>query len=219
LFFVFIFCFQKFAYIFYNQTNIKNLSFIHKIESLDIVHLIEKNPITKLSNVFNNKLLMKIKENFTDLEQKLFVSSFYCYLNYNQTTDFVIDLDNVWKWVGFQQKVKAKSLLERNFKPNIDYKIMLSHNVKQSNGRGGHSKETIMLTITTFKKFCIRAETSKAEQIHNYFIKLEEITYLVIDEENKEMRKQLESNSVNSNLNSQKQREQILLTDFTPLKI
>ena len=184
------------------------------MESLDIVHLIEKNPITKLSNVFNNKLLMKIKENFTDLEQKLFVSSFYCYLNYNQTTDFVIDLDNVWKWVGFQQKVKAKSLLERNFKPNIDYKIMLSHNVKQSNGRGGHNKETIMLTITTFKKFCIRAETSKAEQIHNYFIKLEEITYLVIDEENKEMRKQLESNNVNSNLNSQKQREQILLTEF-----
>jgi hypothetical protein len=85
------------------------------MQSLDIVNLIESNPITKLTNDYNNKLLMKIKENFTETEQQLFISSFYCYLNYNSTTDFIIDLDNIWKWIGFQQKVKAKTLLEKNF--------------------------------------------------------------------------------------------------------
>ncbi len=79
--------------------------------SLNIVELIENNPITRLSGTYQNKLLTKIKNNFTDTEQKIFVTSFYCFLNYNPRSDFVIDLDNVWKWIGFSQKVKAKVLL------------------------------------------------------------------------------------------------------------
>ena len=55
--------------------------------SLNIVELIENNPITKLSNTYQANLLTKIKEQFTDTEQQLFVSSFYCFLNYNKRTD------------------------------------------------------------------------------------------------------------------------------------
>jgi hypothetical protein len=36
------------------------------MQSLNIVNLIESNPITKLSNTYNGKLLCKIKENFTE---------------------------------------------------------------------------------------------------------------------------------------------------------
>jgi len=89
---------------------------------LNIVELIENNPITKLSNTYQGNLLTKIQAKFNDNEQQLFVSSFYCYLNYNQKTDFVIDLDNVWKWLGFSQKVKAKTLLEKQFIIDVDYK-------------------------------------------------------------------------------------------------
>jgi hypothetical protein len=67
------------------------------MQALNIVNLIESNPITKLTNVYNNKFLVKIQENFTETEQQLFISSCYCYLNYNQNTDFVIDLDDIWK--------------------------------------------------------------------------------------------------------------------------
>jgi len=165
------------------------------MQSLDIVNLIESNPITKLTNDYNNKLLMKIKENFTETEQQLFISSFYCYLNYNSTTDFIIDLDNIWKWIGFQQKVKAKTLLEKNFIINTDYKILLSQLGKQESSEekkhGGHNKETIMLTIKTFKLFCIKAETKKAKEIHEYFVKLEEILQQTIQEESDELKKQL----------------------------
>ena len=76
--------------------------------SLNIVELIENNPITRLSGTYQNKLLTKIKHNFTDTEQQLFVASFYCFLNYSQRNDFVIDLDNIWKWMGYNQKFKAK---------------------------------------------------------------------------------------------------------------
>ena len=36
--------------------------------------------------------------------------------------------------------------------------------------RGGHNKETIMLNIETFKKFCLKAGTKKADEIHEYYI-------------------------------------------------
>jgi len=76
--------------------------------SLNIVNLIENNPITKLSDTYNNKLLEKIQHNFTEKQQHLFVSSFYCYLKYHPTNDFVIDLDNVWKWMGLALNKKQK---------------------------------------------------------------------------------------------------------------
>ena len=85
------------------------------MSEFNIVKMLENNPITKLSNAYNGKLLTKIQEKFSEMEQQMFVSSFYCYLNYNQTTDFVIDLDNIWKWLGFSSKYKSSLLLERHF--------------------------------------------------------------------------------------------------------
>jgi len=49
-------------------------------DNLNIVKLIEKNPNTRLSKEYQNKMVNKIKENFTGKEQQLFAGSFYCYL-------------------------------------------------------------------------------------------------------------------------------------------
>ena len=40
-----------------------------EVKEFNIVELIENNPITKLSSHYNVKLLTKIKEQFTDVEQ------------------------------------------------------------------------------------------------------------------------------------------------------
>jgi len=155
------------------------------MEDLNIVDLIENNPITKLSGNYNGKMLTKIQQNFTEFEQQLFVTSFYCYLNYDQKKDFVIDLDNVWKWLGFSQKIKAKNLLEKNFTLDIDYKKSLYQQGEQSEHvKGGHNKEIFMLTVKTFKSFCLKAGTKKADEVHDYFMKLEEILHEVVQEEN-----------------------------------
>ncbi len=162
--------------------------------------MIETNPITKLSKDYNVKLLAKIKQNFTEFEQQVFLSSFYCYLNCDPINDYVIDLDNVWKWIGFSYKHKAKILLEKLFVINKDYKVLLNHEVKQKNtenvnekkdNRGGQNKEIIMLNINTFKKFCLKAGTSKADEIHDYYFKLEELLQESINEESNELKKQL----------------------------
>ena len=172
---------------------------------LNIVELIEKNPITKLSNNYNNKLLNKIKEKFNEEQQKLFVSSFYCYLNYDKNKDFVVDLDNVWKWLGFKQKNNAKTLLEKNFIIDNDYVNIAfvtskaknesninDEKIKKENNRGGHNKQTFMMTINCFKKFCLKADTKKAMEIHEYYIKMEETLHEIIEEESNELRLQLE---------------------------
>ena len=83
--------------------------------SVDIVNLIESNPITKLNGNYQSKLVEKVKNNFSNYEQQLFLSSFYCYLKYDSKNDYVIDLDNVWQWLGFSSKFNAKRLLENNF--------------------------------------------------------------------------------------------------------
>jgi phage anti-repressor protein len=161
--------------------------------SIDIVNLIESNPITKFSGDYQSKLIEKVKKSFTNYEQQLFLSSFYCYLKYDSKNDFVIDLDNVWPWLGFSSKFNAKRLLENKFRINIDYKLLLLQSAKQSNQiKGGHNKETFMLNIDTFKKLCLKADTKKADEVHEYFIKLENIMFEITKEECNELNQQLQ---------------------------
>jgi hypothetical protein len=187
-------------------------------ECFNIIELIENNPVTRLSNTYQNKLITKIKTNFTNSEQQMFVASFYCYLNYNSKTDFVIDLDNVWKWLGFSTKQKAKELLEKNFTLDKDYKLSLNQKVKQStHTKGGHNKESFMMTVKSFKLLCLKACTKKADQIHEYYIKLEETLQEVIQEESDELKIQLEQKDKlleNAKLEKAKLREKTLLEQF-----
>ena len=163
------------------------------MEELNIVDLIENNPITKLTgNNYQSKMVTKIKEGFSNFEQQMFVSSFYCFLNCNSKSDFVIDLDNVWEWLGFKQKVNAKTLLEKNFVIDNDYKVSLLLQQEQKKGRGGNNHQKILMTVKTFKSMCLKAGTKKADEIHEYFIKLEEILHEIIQEESSELKLQLE---------------------------
>ena len=175
------------------------------MENIDIVDLITNNPITKLSETHNNKLLNKVKGNFTESQQQLFIASFYSYLNYHKTDDYIVDLDNIWKWLGFATKQKIILLLEKNFIIDKDYKNSLNHQVKQNNnnnfataaavaknkGSGGHNILKYYLNIKTFKSICLKAGTKKADEIHEYYIKLEELIQEVLEEEATEMKNKL----------------------------
>ncbi len=196
--------------------------------SLNIVELIENNPITRLTNTYQHKLLTKIKAKFSDNEQQMFIASFYCYLKHDARQDFVIDLDDVWRWLGFSTKQNAKFLLEKQFMENIDYKIFAYEpSGAKKNVRGGHNKENIMLNIETFKKFCLKAGTKKADEIHDYYIKLEETLNEVLHEESQELRLQLEQKTTELQTQLQQQvltsekekdilREKTILEQFPP---
>lgn len=159
-----------------------------KTEKLDIVKLIEKDPITHLSQDYQSRLIEKIKSKFTEKEQCTFVASFFCYLKFTKN-DVVIDLDDIWKWIGFSRKDPAKRLMIDCFVENIDYKIISHTSVGYS--KVGKPTEQILMTVNTFKKFCLKAGTKKADEIHDYYIKLEELLHETVNEETAELRNQL----------------------------
>jgi hypothetical protein len=174
------------------------------MSELNIVELIENHPISKLTSTYNVKLLDKIKTNFSDTDQQLFISSFYCYLNYDTKMDFVIDLDNVWKWIGFSTKQHAKTVIERHFLIEIDYKLFALDDAKANKDKrlltqlrkqpeqGGHNIKKIMMTIKCFKSLCLKAQTKKASEIHEYYLKMEEVLHEVIEEEGTELKQKME---------------------------
>jgi cell division septum initiation protein DivIVA len=182
---------------------------------INIINLIEKNPIVKLSNTYNNKLLIKIKETFNGFEQQLFVSNFYCYLNYDKNLDFIVNLDDIWKWLGFSSKFSAFRALELHFKIDVDYKKktnsfsdtivengntttqlvennLVNETVDKEKKNGGQNRQIIMLTVKCFKSLCLKVQTKKSYEIHDYYMKMEELLHKVIGEETEELKKQLE---------------------------
>ena len=182
---------------------------------LNIVDLIENNTVLNLSPDYNNRFVNKVKETFTETQQQMFVSSFYCYLNYHQTNDFVIDLDNIWIWLGFSQKAMAKRSLEKYFIIDKDYKVLLCRSAEQTNDtKGGHNKQTILLNIRTFKLFCIKAGTAKANEIHEYFIKLEDIMNEIVKEECAELKEKIENQKISNKLEKELLREKTLIEQF-----
>lgn len=54
-------------------------------------------------------------------------------------------------------------------------------NIKKS-GKGGHNKSIIMMTIKCFKTLCLKAHTKKSTQIHEYYMKMEEIVQEVVED-------------------------------------
>jgi len=131
-----------------------------------------------------------LQERMSSQEEGMFVDSFKAYIQYGRDDKgFVIDLDDVWKWMGFSRKDPAKRLLQKYFIDNTDY-ILLHRAVEQNtqsaavkdgvmwatgrDSHGGCTKETIMMTVKTFKKFCLKANTDKADQAQDYYIKMEE---------------------------------------------
>jgi hypothetical protein len=55
------------------------------------------------------------------------IASFYCYLKH----DTKKDLDDIWRWLEFYTKQKAKDLLEKYFTIEKDYKILLRSAAEQ----------------------------------------------------------------------------------------
>jgi hypothetical protein len=169
-------------------------------------HEVDIKTLIKTSNIDiydKNELINKLKNYFSDDEQRLYVSNLFLYLNYNQLDDFIINLDNVWKFIGFSNKANAKRLLKHNFTENKDYKTLLVYNDEQTifirtdenkinEETRGRKQETIMLNINTFKKLCLKANTENADKIHDYYIKLEMVYNELMKEQLEQKEKQIE---------------------------
>ena len=89
-----------------------------------------------------------------------FIDEYYALLLNDNIDSFYINLEDVEKWLKLN-KVEIKKILLKNFKKNVDYKI-------------DKKKEIILLNPSTFKKICMISKSKKAEEVREYFMKIEE---------------------------------------------
>lgn len=143
-----------------------------------------------LFNDNNNKFVTKLKEHFTKEEQQLYVSNLYMYMNYHPTNDYPINLEDVFKMIGFANKGNSKRTLENNFTEHEDYKITILPSEK-----GQIAREDIMLNVDTFKNLCMLARTHQGKSIRKYYIKLENVYNEIIKQELDEHKQQIEQSN------------------------
>jgi hypothetical protein len=117
-----------------------------KFDRVDFKALVDTNNCDSSLN-FKSKIVDELNNTFTDDQKKLCIANLYMYLNYHPTTDYPIDLENVWKLIGFSHKKNAKRTLENNFIKDEDYKISLLPREKRYHTKGGENNEIIMLNV------------------------------------------------------------------------
>jgi phage anti-repressor protein len=158
-----------------------------KLEIVNFQELVSKND--NLSINFKSKLVDRLDKYFTDNDRRWYVANLFVYLNYHPTNDYPIDLDDIYKVVGFANKGNAKRTLENNFTKDEDYKVVILPTEK--NSHGGRPIEIIKLNVDTFKNLCMLAKTDKGKEIRKYYIKLENIFNDLVNEQRLEYETQL----------------------------
>ena len=66
---------------------------------------------TTLSLDVQDRLVERLNTHFTEDEQKWYIANLYVYMNYHPTDDYPINLENVFKMIGFANKGNAKRRL------------------------------------------------------------------------------------------------------------
>ena len=102
-----------------------------KFDQVDFKTLVDKNSCHSSLN-FKCKIIDELNNTFTEDEKRWYIGHLYMYLNYHPTNDYPIDLENIWKLIGFSHKANAKRTLENNFTENQDYKISFIPTKKRS---------------------------------------------------------------------------------------
>ena len=102
-----------------------------KADSIDFNQLVKTSNTNVLSETFQNKMITILGQEFTDDEKRWYIANLYVYMHYHPTNDFPINLEHVYKMIGFANKGNAKRTLENNFTKDEDYKIISIKNTTE----------------------------------------------------------------------------------------
>jgi phage anti-repressor protein len=139
----------------------------------------------------DDKLLNMLKTDLHTEEQQQFVMNFQLYLTYgNNDSKYVVDLDDVWKWLGFASKGNAKRSLMKYCEKDIDFR--LNSLVPRAKQHGGQNNDKIKMNVSTFKNLCMVANTERGKQTRRYYSKMEAIFFKYLEEKSKDIIKTIE---------------------------
>ena len=150
---------------------------IIKPKSVNFEELV-RNSNTTLTLNSQSKMISLLTEEFTDKELQWYIANLYIYLNYHPTDDYPINLENVYRMLGFANKGNAMKTIKSNFTKDEDYKT--SFIPKEKSSWGGSGIDEIMLNVDTFKNLAMIVKTPQGTEIRKYYIKMENIHNKVI---------------------------------------
>ena len=152
-------------------------------KTVNISELVKNNNIS-LSLVAQSDMIDSLNEEFTEHQSQRYLA-FYLFLNYHPTNDFPVNLENVYRDLGFANKGNAMKTIKNNFTKDEDYKIVIFRTEKNLNSKdlGGRPTENILLNIDTYKTLCMLVKTEQGKEIRKYYVKLENIYNKIIKKE------------------------------------
>jgi hypothetical protein len=105
------------------------------------------NIIPKTNILDDDNLVNLIKTEFNENDMHLFNLNYKIYKEYKTNSNpFIVDLEVVYKWIGFSRKDPAKLLLIKDFSENKDYIIKYGlHNLVATGSTNPYNKEYILL--------------------------------------------------------------------------
>lgn len=111
-------------------------------------------------------------------DSELFFNIFGAYLQHgNDDTAFVVSLEDVWHWMGFSRKDKARRLLEDNFVEGVDYNtvsVVLPSDVYDHTSQIKNGLMTF-LNVDTLKEMCVLANNHDSKQIRKNYVMMEHV--------------------------------------------
>ena len=125
-------------------------------------------PLLSIIEESNKDVALLLNKNLNDEERIIYNKCFQEHFENNENNEYVVNLDDAWKIIGFLNRDKAKSFLLKNFKADLDYIMKFEE------------KENIMMTVHTMRKFYMKADTEKSHKFCDYYIKLETIIHEII---------------------------------------
>lgn len=157
--------------------------------------------MTDCDNSHENVLQILYKEFENDRNiTNQFIENLHIYLKYSNNTDtkqFVIHLEDIWKYLGVSRKDVAKRFLIKHFEINEDY-VVNTYEKLVNDEKRGRNKEDILITVDTFKQLCMMVNTEQGKNTRKYYIKMEKIFFKIIDEKRRDELIKIKNNLENS---------------------
>jgi len=125
---------------------------------------------------------------YSNVDNKFVNDFFSLYKADTNSTDHVIDLDVVAKYL-YCQKQHLIQTLKDSYVENIDYKILGNKVVKAV----GRSKKYILLTPDCFKLLCMQSRSKNAHQVRLYFLEVEKTLFAYKNEINEAMTQRIQA--------------------------
>jgi hypothetical protein len=132
-------------------------------------------------------MINSLKESFTEMEQKWYIANFYVYLHYHPTNDYPINLENVYKLLGFTTKGNAKRVLENNFTAGEDYKSSFIPSDKREILETFATKKLLAKILNIDQNTLKRLIEKQTPFNNNYYILLNDCSPELLNKYNKKI--------------------------------